>query len=65
MITGQNDYDVDSLIEAVTNVIVSAGDVTLPRKTFKLKKKKKAHKLNKKWYDKDCHCLLRELKAAF
>ena len=20
--------------------------------------------MNKKWYDKDCHCLLRKLKAA-
>ena len=66
MNTGQGYYDVDSLIEAVTNVIVSAGDMTLPRKTFKLKKnkQKKTQKLNKKCYDKDCDCLLRELKAA-
>ena len=63
MITGQGDDDVDSLIQAVTDVIVSAGDMTLPRKTFKFKKKK-THKLHKKWYDKDCHSLLRELKAA-
>ena len=41
MITGQGDDDVDSLIQAVIDVIVSAGDMTLPRKTFKLKKKKK------------------------
>ena len=40
MITGQGDDDVDSLIQAVTDVIVSARDMTLPRKTFKLKKKK-------------------------
>ena len=46
MITGQGDDDVDSLIQAVTDVIVSAGDMTLPRKTFKLKKKK-THKLHK------------------
>ena len=38
MITAQGDYDVDSLIGAVTDVIVSAGDMTLPRQTFKLKK---------------------------
>ena len=52
MITGQGDDDVDSIIQAVTYVIVSAGDITLPRKTFKLKKKK-THKLHKKWYDKE------------
>ena len=41
MITGQGDDDVDSLIQALTDVIVSAGDMTISRKTFKLKKKKK------------------------
>ena len=40
MITAQGDYDVDSLIGAVTDVIVSAGDMTLPRQTFKLKTNK-------------------------
>ena len=48
MITGQGDYDVDNLIEAVTDVIVSAWDMTLPRKTFKLKKKRKTHKVHNK-----------------
>ena len=37
--------------------------MALPRKTFK-KKKKKTHKLNKKWYDKDCHASLKELKSV-
>ena len=66
MITGLGDYDVNSLFEAVTDVIVSAGDMTLPRKTFKLKKKKKTSQITqkKKRYDKDCRSLLRDLKAA-
>ena len=49
LITGQGHYDVDSLIEAVTDVIVSAGDMTLPRKTFKLEKKKNAQREHKKY----------------
>ena len=38
---------VDNFIDAISDVIVSAGDMTLPRKTFKIKKKK-SHKINKK-----------------
>ena len=57
-----NESDTDQLIDAITDVIVSAGDMTLTRKTFK-RKKKKTHKLNKKWYDNDCHSTLRELKS--
>lgn len=55
--------DVDDLINNISDVIVSAGDMTLPRKSFKTKKKK-PHKINKKWYDRDCHILLKELKSA-
>ena len=54
--------DFDQLIDAITDVIVSAGDKTLTRKTLN-RKKKKTHKLNKKWYDNDCHSALRELKS--
>ena len=61
MIIGQGDYDVYSLIKAATDVKVCAGDMSLPRKTFKLKKKTL---IEQKWFDKHCHCLLRELKAA-
>ena len=44
-----NNNDVDELIGDITEVIVSAGDMTLPKKTFKKKKKKKKqYKLNKK-----------------
>ncbi|MEW8543579.1 MAG: endonuclease/exonuclease/phosphatase family protein, partial [Candidatus Thiodiazotropha sp.] len=60
--TAKNDNNADELIDAIAHIIVSAGDMTLPRKTFK-KKKKKTHKLNKKWYDKDCHATLKELKS--
>ena len=56
-------HDVDALIENIADIIVSAGDMTLPKRTF-MKKKKKRHKLNKKWYDKDCHVLLKEVKSA-
>ena len=53
---------VDELISNIADVIVSAGDITLPKRTFK--KKKKTHKLNKTWYDKDCHAMLKEVKSA-
>ena len=43
-----NNNDVDELIGDITEVIVSAGDMTLPKKTFKKKKKKKQYKLYKK-----------------
>ena len=65
MMTGQGDHDVGSLIEAVTEVIVSAGDMTPQIKLLKLKKEIKNSQIKQnKWYDKDCHCLLRELKAT-
>ena len=37
--------------------------MTLKRKSFRVKKEK-PRKLNKKWYDRDCHILLKELKSA-
>ena len=40
----------------------SAGDVALLRKSFNSRKRKR-YKHNKKWYDKDCHILLKELKS--
>ena len=55
--------DVDELISDIADVIVSAGDMSLHKRTFK-KKKKKTHKLNKKWYDKDCHAMLKDVKSA-
>lgn len=55
--------DVDELIHSISNVIVSVGDMSLPRKSFKIKKKR-PYKLNKRWYDRDCHSMLKELKSA-
>ena len=57
------DNDVDDIITSISDIIVSAGDMTLKRKPFE-GKKKKPQKINKKWYDKDCHILLREVKSA-
>ena len=58
-----SDHNADELVGAITDIIISAGDMSLPRKTFK-KKKKKSHKVNKKWYDKDCHTMLKEVKSV-
>ena len=41
-----SDHNADELVGAITDIIISAGDMSLPRKTFK-KKKKKSHKVNK------------------
>ncbi|MCG7891851.1 MAG: reverse transcriptase family protein [Candidatus Thiodiazotropha endolucinida] len=54
--------DVDELINNISDVIVSVGDMALPRKSFKVKKKR-PYKLNKKWYDID-FSMLKELKSA-
>ena len=51
--------DVDDLISNISDIIVSAGDMTLKRKFFGVKRKK-PRKINKKWYDRDCHILLKE-----
>ena len=55
--------DVDDLISNISDIIVSAGDMTLKRKSFGVKKKK-PRKINKKWYDRYCHILSKELKSA-
>ena len=51
--------DVDDLISNISDIIVSAGDMTGKRKFFGVKKKK-PRKFNKKWFDRDCHILLKE-----
>ena len=43
--------------------MVSAGNLSLFRKTFKAKRKS-PRQINKKWYDKDCQKLLRDVKSA-
>ena len=57
------DNDVDDIITSISDIIVSAGDMTLKKNSF-VGKKKKPRKINKKWYDKDCHILLREVTSA-
>ena len=57
------DVSIQSLIDKLTDVMVFAGNKTLFRRSFKLKRKHVC-KVNKKWYDKDCRKLLRELKSA-
>ena len=42
------DNDVDDLITSISDIIVSAGDMTLKRKSFVGKKRKKPHRINKK-----------------
>ena len=54
---------VQSLINQITDVMLSAGNKSLLRRSFKLKRKQ-ISKNNKKWYDKDCKRLLREVKSA-
>ena len=61
-ITESNITDVDILIDNISDVIVSAGDMTLLRKSVKAKKKR-VHKVDKKWYDRDCHKVYKELKT--
>ena len=47
-------------MDSLTEVMVSAGNKSLVKKSFR-PTKKKIRKANKKWYDKDCVTLLREL----
>lgn len=55
--------DVQSMINNITDVIVLAGNKALVRKSFK-PTRGKLKKVNKKWYDRDCRSLLRELKST-
>ena len=43
--------------------MVTAGNISLFRKSY-ANKKKKLKKVNKKWYDTDCHKLLRDVTTA-
>ena len=54
--------NVKYLIDNITDVIVLAGNKSLVRKSFK-PTKKNIKKVSKKWYDKDCKSLLKELKS--
>ena len=56
--------DVDDLINNISDIIVSAGDMTLKRKSFGVKKKK-PRKIYKRWYDRDCYIFLKSAKNAF
>ena len=54
--------DAEPLVQSITDVMVTAGNMSLFRKSYK-HKRKKPKKVNKKWYDKDCQQLLREVKS--
>lgn len=55
--------EVQSLVSKLTDVMILAGDKSLRKRSFKPRKNFKSNN-NKKWYDKDCKCLLREVKSA-
>ena len=55
--------DVDAMVNSISDIIVSAPDMSLKRKSYRMKKKK-PRKINKKWYDRDCHTLSKEVKVA-
>ena len=57
------DVHIQSLIDKLTDVMLLAGNKTLLRKSFKLKRKH-IYRVNKKWYDKDCRSVLREVKST-
>ena len=50
------------MLDRITDVIVSVGEIALLRKSFNSRQRKR-YKHNKNWYDKDCHILLKELKS--
>ena len=54
--------DAKYLINNIADVMVMAGNKSLVRKSFK-PSKRKMKKVNKKWYDKDCITILKELKS--
>ena len=58
-----NGTDSDYIINSISDIIVSAGNMTLKRKSYRVKHTK-PRKINKKWYDRDCQVLLREVKMA-
>ena len=47
----------------VDDILTSISDMTLKRKSFG-GSRNNLRKLKKKWFDKDCHILLREVKSA-
>ena len=59
-LTTEREEDAESLVQSITDVMVTAGDLSLFRKSYTHKRKKT---LNKKWYDKDCQQLLKEVKS--
>ena len=56
--------DVKYMIDEITDVIVLAGNKSLFMKSFKPTKRKIKKVNKKKWYDKDCRSLLKELKSV-
>ena len=54
---------VQSLIDKLTDVMIFAGNKTLLKRSLKVKRKHIC-KVNKKWYDKECRSVLREVKSA-
>ena len=55
--------DAEPLVESITDVIVTAGNLSLFRKSY-TNKRKRPKKVNKKWYDIDCQKLLRDVKSS-
>ena len=54
--------DAEPLVESITDVMVTAGNLSLFRKSY-TNKRKRPKKVNKKWYDIDCKKLLRDVKS--
>ena len=55
--------DAEPLVENITDVIVTAGNLSIFRKSY-TNKWKRPKKVNKKWYDIDCQKLLRDVKSS-
>ena len=53
-----NSVEVQSLVNKLTDVMILAADQSLRKRSFKPRKKFN-YKNNRKWYDRDCKCLLR------
>ena len=56
--------DGHTLIDGLPEIMVSAGTLSVFKKSVKRKSKGRPRRINKRWYDIDCYKLLREVKSA-
>ena len=56
--------DGQTLIDGLPEIMVSAGTLSVFKKSVKRKSKGRPRRINKRWYDNDCYKLLREVKSA-